>query len=183
MIKLPQKIKPKIIADVRIRSPTRERTVNKKPKQDQPTSQRDEATSTRTDEEEVPLGKRIKQKDEQQQKLVNKRKRSSGSSNTNHHSGKEPRRFLQSRLGPLAGAMEPEAQPLTRDAYSPVNKNEGERELRRPVTASNAVKLPAVSIGEPDREETVPAVLTEKSEVQVRTHETPDSPVASTSGK
>ncbi|KMQ84898.1 glycosyl hydrolase [Lasius niger] len=52
----------------------------------------------------------------------------------------------------------------------------------RSATANDAVKLPAVDIGERDRKNESPVSLTEKTEGQVRTGNTSDSPAASTSG-
>lgn len=82
----------------------------------------------------------------------------------------------------LALTLKPEAQVLTQNKSSPANKDDGEVKESRSATVIDAVKLPAVDIGERDRKNESPVILTEKTEGQVRTGSTSDSPLASTSG-
>ncbi|CAL1672748.1 unnamed protein product [Lasius platythorax] len=78
--------------------------------------------------------------------------------------------------------MKPEAQTLTVDKSSPASNDDGEAKQSSSATAGVEVNLPADVIEEPDQKGTQPTVLTEKSEVQVRTGESSVSPVPSTSG-
>ncbi|KMQ91540.1 aspartate aminotransferase, partial [Lasius niger] len=59
---------------------------------------------------------------------------------------------------------------------------DGEAKQSSSATAGVEVNLPADVIEEPDQKGTQPTVLTEKSEVQVRTGESSVSPVPNTSG-
>ncbi|KMQ85571.1 fe-s cluster assembly protein [Lasius niger] len=63
-----------------------------------------------------------------------------------------------------------------------LNKDDGEVKEVRSASVGDEAHLPAVEIGEPDREETLTTVLTEKSEVKVRSTGTSPSLVPSTSG-
>ncbi|KMQ87058.1 hypothetical protein RF55_13774, partial [Lasius niger] len=78
--------------------------------------------------------------------------------------------------------LKPEVQVLTKDKSSPAQSDDGEMKQSSFETANVEVNLPTGVAGEPDRNETQPTVLTEKSEDQVRAVETSVSPVPSTSG-
>ncbi|KMQ88181.1 retrovirus-related pol polyprotein from transposon [Lasius niger] len=109
-----EKAKPRIIADVKIRSPDTN-------KQQIPMSQTIETNpnlKTDSNEDEVPLDKRMTQLDQKRVQTY-KRKRTSDDSDHSGHSEKELRRPSKSRQSPLAGAMKPVASPSVPAAKSP----------------------------------------------------------------